>query len=80
MSDSVQLQFEHGIWCLVFSYLCLGLSVASILLMIFISGAFFILAFFASIGFIILIAAAIQYFKDAIAISKKEGLKEEKLL
>ena len=71
MSDSVQLQFEHGIWCLVFSYLCLGLSVASILLMIFISG---------SIGFIILIAAAIQYFKDAIAISKKEGLKEEKLL
>lgn len=78
MSDSVKLQFEHGIWCLVFSYVCLAVSAVSIVLMILVHGAFFILAFFSFIGFIVLIAATIDYLESAIAISKKEG--EKKIL
>lgn len=79
MSDSIKLRFEHGIWCLIFSYVFLAISVASILLMIFISGMFFILLFLGCIAFIILISAAIEYFKEAIAISKKEGTKEKNI-
>lgn len=72
MSDSVKLQFEHGIWCLVFSYVCLVALITGILLMIFISGFFIFLAVPAVFAFIFLIIAAIEYLKKAIEISKKE--------
>ncbi len=76
MSDSVRLRYEHGIWCLVFSYVCLAISVASILLMIFISFGFFILLVFGGISFMFLTSIATDYFKEAIEISKQEGKNE----
>lgn len=79
MSDSVRLQFEHGIWYLVFSYVFLAIIIVSGFLTFLVSGFFFILTFLSFFFFTILIECAIDCFKDAIAISKKEGEKENLL-
>lgn len=72
MSDSVKLRFEHGIWCLVFSYLSLIAFVVFCFLARLIAEDFVLLAFLFFLLFIILIFSTICNFKDAIDYSKKE--------
>lgn len=72
MSDSVKLRFEHGIWCLVFSYLSLIAVVVFCFLVELVSADFTILAFLSFIVFVVFIVFTILNFSDAIDISKKE--------
>lgn len=78
MSDSVKLRFEHGIWCLVFSYLTLVASVVFGFLTFLVSGGIFLLFIISFTAFAFLLLCAIDYFKEAIATSKKEGEQKNK--
>lgn len=72
MSDSVKLRFEHGIWCLVFSYITLIAFVIFCFLSRIVDASFVMLAFFSFVIFSLLVFATITNFKDAIDYSKKE--------
>ncbi len=72
MSDSVKLRFEHGVWCLVFSYITLLAFVIFCFLSGIVDSFFAVLAFLSFVIFSLLVFATITNFKDAIDYSKKE--------
>lgn len=72
MSDSVKLQFEHGIWCLVFSYLSLIITIVFVFLAFLVDALCFLGTLFGIFAFYFAITDTINCFKKAIEISIKE--------